>query len=128
MRYRLLCCLLPLLLVGCNLMYRPELRQGTLLTEENLANLKPGLTKRQVRLVLGSPSVSDSFHPDRWDYVYHVGLAGDDFPPPPRLTLYFSNDQLVRAEGELAPSSLKSVSEPSPDIPPSNETPGINPP
>jgi len=122
MRYRLICCLLPLFLVGCNLMYRPEMRQGTLLTDEALASLKPGLTKRQVRLVIGSPSINDPFHPDRWDYVYSLVLAGDKAAPPPRLTLYFENDQLVRAEGELVPDALKTATEtpPSTDTLPSN--------
>lgn len=104
---RLLCCLLPLLLMGCNLLYRPEMQQGNPVTAEALANLKPGLTKRQVRLVLGSPPVSDPFHPDRWEYVHNVARAGDQPKPPARLTLYFSNDQLVRAEGELAPPTLR---------------------
>jgi len=121
MRYRLLCCLLPLFLIGCNLMYRPVMRQGNLLTDENLASLKPGLSKRQVRLVLGSPSVSDPFHPDRWEYVYSVARAGEQPAPPPRLTLYFANDQLVRAEGELAPASLKSPGDTPPAAAPGNE-------
>lgn len=108
---------LALLLTGCNLLYRPELQQGNPVTEEMLASLKPGLTKRQVRLVLGSPSVSDPFHPDRWEYVYSVARAGDRPAPPPRLTLYFVNDQLVRADGELAPPALRAGSEPSPAEP-----------
>jgi len=111
---RLLCVLIPVLLVGCNLLYRPAMQQGNPVSPEILANLKPGLTKRQVRLVLGSPSVSDPFHPDRWEYVYSVARAGDRPAPPPRLTLYFVNDQLVRAEGELAPPVLRTGTEPTP--------------
>ena len=90
---------------GCNLLYKPEVQQGTLLSAEMLTNLKPGMTKRQVRLLLGSPPVSDIFHPERWDYLYSVNQT-DEKVTPQHLTLYFHNDKLVRAEGELAPAAL----------------------
>lgn len=102
--------LLVLLLVAttaaCGLLYRPEVQQGVPLTAEQLAGLRPGLSKRQVQLLLGSPPVTDSFHPDRWDYVYMIGEAGRIQAPEKRLTLHFRNDTLVRAEGELAPAAL----------------------
>jgi len=97
--------LLATLLAGCNLPYKPEVQQGTLLSAEMLANLKPDMTRRQVRLLLGSPPVSDTFHPERWDYVYSVSRTGEKITPQ-RLTLYFRNDTLVRAEGDLAPAAL----------------------
>jgi outer membrane protein assembly factor BamE len=97
--------LLAALLAGCNLLYKPEIQQGTLLSAEMLANLKPDMTRRQVRLLLGSPPVSDTFHPERWDYVYSVNRAGEKVTPQ-HLTLYFRNDTLVRAEGDLAPAAL----------------------
>lgn len=98
--------LLAVMASGCSLLYKPEIRQGTVLSAEMLANLKPGMTKRQVRLLLGSPPVSDIFHPERWDYLHTVSKAGEKITPPPRLTLYFHEDKLVRAEGELAPEAL----------------------
>lgn len=97
--------LLAMLAGGCNLLYKSEVQQGTLLSAEMLANLKPGMTKRQVRLLLGSPPVSDTFHPERWDYVYYMSHAGEKVTPQ-HLTLYFREDSLVRAEGELAPAAL----------------------
>jgi outer membrane protein assembly factor BamE len=102
---------LPILLLlatfagGCNLLYKPEVQQGTLISAEMLANLKPGMTKRQVRLLLGSPPVSDTFHPERWDYLYFMRQTAENVTPQ-HLTLYFQNDKLVRAEGELAPAAL----------------------
>ncbi|HJW80602.1 MAG TPA: outer membrane protein assembly factor BamE, partial [Acidiferrobacterales bacterium] len=90
---------------GCNLLYKPEVQQGTLLSTEMLANLKPGMTKRQVRLLLGSPPISDTFHPERWDYVYSVSRVGEKVTPQ-HLTLYFRSDTLVRADGDLAPAAL----------------------
>lgn len=100
---------LAALLSGCNLLYKPEVQQGDPLNPEVLTALKPGMTKRQVRLLLGSPPVNDVFHPDRWDYVYTVGRAGEAITPPPRLTLIFKDDVLVRAEGQLAPAALKNT-------------------
>jgi outer membrane protein assembly factor BamE len=97
--------LLAGLVAGCNLLYKPEIQQGTLLSVEMLANLKSGMTKRQVRLLLGSPPVNDTFHPERWDYVYSVGRAGEKTDPQ-HLTLFFHGDALVRAEGDLAPAAL----------------------
>ena len=105
MRLPLLIILLAALVAGCNLLYKPEVQQGTLLSPEMLANLKPGMTKRQVRLLLGSPPVSDAFHPERWDYVYSLVKVGEKATPQ-HLALYFRNDMLVRAEGELAPTAL----------------------
>ena len=106
MRPVLLVVLLALLASGCSLQYKPEVQQGTPLTPEALAALKPGMTKRQVRLLLGSPPVTDVFHPDRWDYLHTVGRAGEPAAAPPRLSLYFQNDALVSASGELAPPAL----------------------
>ena len=97
--------LLAALLAGCNLLYKPEVQQGVLLSPEMLANLKPGMSKRQVRLLLGSPPVNDVFHPERWDYVYSLSKPGEKVTPR-HLALYFSSDALVRAEGELAPAAL----------------------
>ena len=102
----LLVLVLGLLLSGCNVVYKQEIRQGNPLTEEMIAGLKSGMTKRQVRLLLGSPTISDSFHQDRWDYLYYVGKAGEPQPTPASLTLTFSNDQLVSATGALAPAAL----------------------
>jgi outer membrane protein assembly factor BamE len=98
--------LLVPMLSGCNLLYKVEVQQGNPLSAESLAGLKPGMTKRQVQLLLGSPSVNDVFHPDRWDYVHTVARAGEPIKPPPHLTLYFQNDALVSASGELAPATL----------------------
>ena len=119
MRHNLLTVLLLATMAGgCNLLYKPEVQQGTLLSAEMLANLKPGMTKRQVRLLLGSPPVSDTFHPERWDYLYSISQAGEKVTPQ-HLMLYFHNDKLVRAEGELAPAALVKTAN-------GNDTPDAN--
>src|SRR2546427_5764714 len=66
---------LPFLTAACDLApnltpYRMEIQQGNYITQEMVAQLKLGLTRDQVRFVLGTPLVSDIFHEERWDYVF----------------------------------------------------------
>ncbi|MDH4133914.1 MAG: outer membrane protein assembly factor BamE [Gammaproteobacteria bacterium] len=107
MPLRLLTVLILSLLTGCNILYKPEIQQGNPLSPEAIAGLRAGMTKRQVRLLLGTPTLNDVFHPDRWDYLHTLGRSGEPIDPPPVLTLHFRNDSLVRAEGKLAPAALK---------------------
>lgn len=51
--------------------YRVDVQQGNLLDDEDVEGVKPGMTRSQVRFLLGTPVVEDSFHKDRWDYVYY---------------------------------------------------------
>lgn len=77
---------------GCVTIYKPEVPQGNIITPQMLETLKIGMSKQQVRFLLGTPAIVDSFHPDRWDYVYWV-------PQGPRpLTLFFQQDQLIRLD------------------------------
>src|SRR5687767_14106840 len=50
--------------------YRMEIQQGNFVSQEMVSQLKPGMTREQVRFILGTPMVTDVFHPERWDYVY----------------------------------------------------------
>ena len=56
--------------------YRIEIQQGNYVSQEMIAQLKLGMTREQVRFVLGTPLVADIFHADRWDYVYYRERAG----------------------------------------------------
>lgn len=84
------------------LIYRPTIQQGNVITQEQVNQLKPGMSRRQVRFVLGSPTLRDVFHDDRWDYPYTEGVGST---PDQRkyLTVFFENDQLVRIAGDLHP-------------------------
>ena len=66
--------------------------------------LKPGMTKSQVRFALGTPLVSDVFHPNRWDYVYRFQKAGV-LTEQHHVTVVFENDLLKRVEGDVVPAS-----------------------
>jgi outer membrane protein assembly factor BamE len=104
---RLLSCLLScLLLPACALLYKVDVPQGNLLDQESIADVQPGMSKRQVSLLLGTPAVSSPFHHDRWDYLYSLSRRGR--PAETRnLTLHFDGDTLARIEGDLLPESTR---------------------
>ena len=60
---------LALTLAGCHLVYTPDVQQGNLLDKTMVSELKPGMTKHQVLLLMGTPSVTSPFEQNRWDYV-----------------------------------------------------------
>ncbi len=96
----LTCTLLAAAIAGCGLVYHPPLQQGNLLSKETVAKLKPGMTKHQVMVLMGSPSVASPFEHDRWDYVHAFAVDGGKMQVR-KLTLFFDNDTLVRTEGSL---------------------------
>lgn len=100
--------LLATALVGCGLVYKPDVQQGNLLDKKNVAELKSGMTKRQVLVLLGSPSVSSPFEQNRWDYVSTLQKRGRQLQAR-TLTLYFENDALVRTEGDFFPEDSKEL-------------------
>ena len=83
------------------IVYEPQLRQGTVLEEESVAQLEPGMSPRQVRFLLGAPSLEDPFSTGRWDYVHYVDPRSDDVEPVSRrLTVFFDeDDELIGARG-----------------------------
>ena len=87
--------------------YRIDIQQGNVLTQEMLSKLKAGMTRAQVRFVLGSPLIVDPFRTDRWDYVSTFEKQGKEVERR-RVTVIFVDDKLVRIEGDvtLSDSSL----------------------
>jgi len=84
--------------------YRMEIQQGNHLSQENVAKLKRGMTKDQVRFLLGTPLLTDIFHADRWDYLYRYLPENSNEVEERRLTVVFENEQLVRVEGDVVPA------------------------
>ena len=78
--------------------YRLEIVQGNVITSEQVALAKPGLTRAQVREVLGSPLLTDPFHGDRWDYVFTIRRQGAE-PQLRRIVVRFKSDVLECIEG-----------------------------
>jgi outer membrane protein assembly factor BamE len=109
-------CLAPLALLGaCALPslitpYRIEIQQGNFVSQEMASQLKPGMTREQVRFVLGSPLVADMFHADRWDYVYMKQLENFKGTEQRKLSVFFVDGKLKRVEGDVAPAQPKPAS------------------
>ncbi len=83
--------------------YRMVIQQGNFISQEMVAQLKPGMTKEQVRFVLGTPLVTDIFHADRWDYVF-FREAADGKREQRNLSVVFENSKLARVLGDLMPA------------------------
>jgi outer membrane protein assembly factor BamE len=83
--------------------YRMVIQQGNFISQEMVAQLKPGMSKEQVRFVLGTPLVTDIFHADRWDYVFFRELA-DGKREQRNLSVVFENSKLARVLGDLMPA------------------------
>jgi outer membrane protein assembly factor BamE len=80
--------------------YRMEIQQGNFVSQEMVAQLKPGMTKDQVRFILGTPMVTDIFHADRWDYIYWRE-ASNGRRESRKVTVLFENGQLARIDGDV---------------------------
>lgn len=76
------------------------MQQGNYVDQEMMSKLQLDMTRSQVLFVLGTPLVTDAFHPHRWDYVYLTGKAGD-VDRRRGITVVFSENQLVRIEGDV---------------------------
>jgi outer membrane protein assembly factor BamE len=86
--------------------YRIDIQQGNFLSPEMVAQLKKGMTREQVRFVLGTPLVTDIFHANRWDYVFYREL-GNGSKEQKRLSVFFEDDKLARATGDNVPANLE---------------------
>ncbi len=83
--------------------YKMEIQQGNFVTQEMISRLKLGMTREQVRFVLGTPLVADMFHADRWDYVYARQPRGGGPVEQRRFALFFEDSKLKRIEGDVVP-------------------------
>lgn len=89
-------------------LYKPEVVQGNFVSKEQVQALRPGMTRLQVRDILGTPLVTSLFHSDRWDYVFTMKRQRVE-PQSFRLTLFFKDDVLERFEGDDMPSETEFV-------------------
>jgi outer membrane protein assembly factor BamE len=87
--------------------YKIDIRQGNIITQEMVDQLRPGMTKRQVIFVMGTPLVADPFHQNRWDYIYNFQPGGGERVGE-RLTVYFEDDLLYSISGDFAPTTVSS--------------------
>ncbi len=104
--------LILLFITGCSsipsVLYKIDVQQGNIITQDMVDKLKPGMSKSQVRFVLGTALIGDVFHKDRWDYVYRLVQHGN-LVEEYKLTVFFEDDKLVRTAGDFS-DSLASIS------------------
>jgi len=130
------CLLLAVALGGCKQApelpsvlspYKIDVQQGNVVTQEMVSKLKAGMTRSQVRFVLGSPLVVDPFRGDRWDYVSTYQKQGREVERR-RVTVIFDDDKLVRIEGDVALGDGAVTSPASAEKSPANTVDGTKPP
>ena len=92
----------PNMLDNAPLMHHPDVQQGNIVTQDMINQLRPGMARRQVRYIMGTPILVDVFHQDRWDYIYSNKPGGDPRTQE-RVSLFFEDEKLVRIEGDFRP-------------------------
>lgn len=88
--------------VGFPGVYKIDVEQGNIVTQEMADQLKPGMSRRQVRFILGTPLIEDSFNQDRWDYLY-VKRNGPNVLSESLITVVFEGDNLLTVSGDYLP-------------------------
>lgn len=91
--------------------YKIDVQQGNVVTQDMLAQLEPGMDKSKVRFIMGTPIVLDVFHQDRWDYIYTFQPGGGERVER-RLSLFFKYDRLVKVTGDVKPAAGQIAREP----------------
>jgi outer membrane protein assembly factor BamE len=103
-------CIASLSITACSryhLVHKIDVQQGNVITQDEVNLLEPGMSRRQVQFIMGSPMVADVFHQDRWDYIYLMEPGYGEIVEE-RITLYFENDELARTSGTVRPDEAGS--------------------
>ena len=91
--------------------YKIDVQQGNVLTQDMVSQLKPGLTKDQVRFVLGTPMLMDMFHANRWDYVYRLQKGSTGDVEMRKFSTFFDADgKLIRVAGDVTAAQASDAS------------------
>lgn len=92
-----------LLASGC--VYQAALSQGNLLDQEDIDQIEVGMTRGQIRFLLGTPMIDDPFHTARWDYIYYLKLGRQDASFKRWVSVFFTDDRVseIRKDQELDP-------------------------
>ena len=92
-------------LAGCSFpgVYKIDIQQGNVVTQDMIDQLKPGMTRRQVRFIMGNALISDTFHADRLDYLYSIQPGGGQRLQEHVSIFFNESDQLVGLSGDFMP-------------------------
>ncbi|WP_454830721.1 outer membrane protein assembly factor BamE [Pseudoxanthomonas wuyuanensis] len=105
MRKFLLVAALASTTAGCGILYKQPIYQGNLIEQSAVEQLQVGQSKQQVQALLGSPSIADPFHADRWDYTASERTNRRGSTEIKNFTLYFDGNSLARWEGDYFPEN-----------------------
>lgn len=105
MRKFLLVAALAFSTAGCGILYKQPIYQGNLLEKTAVDQLQAGQSKQQVQALLGTPSIADPFHANRWDYTASERTNRRGHTEIKNLTLYFDGNSLSKWEGEYFPEN-----------------------
>lgn len=86
-----------------NIVHKIDIQQGNIVDQEMVDRLRPGMSRRQVQFIMGSPTLVDTFHEERWEYIYRMHKSGDAPTKKYRVSLFFNKDSLARIEGDMRP-------------------------
>jgi outer membrane protein assembly factor BamE len=84
--------------LACGCVYRINIQQGNFLDQKAVDQVANGMTRSQVRYLLGTPMVADSFNKSRWDYIYYLKKGRSRHVDSRRVTVYFDGDKVVNLE------------------------------
>lgn len=84
--------------------YRPDVQQGNVITREMAEQLREGMSREQVRFLLGTPLLVSAFHSDRWDYIYRLKRGKGDEEQTRRVTVWFKDNRLAKFDAVDLPN------------------------
>lgn len=92
-------------LAGCSFpgVYKIDIQQGNVVTQDMIDQLRPGMTRSQVRFIMGNPLITDTFHANRWDYLYSLQPGGGQRLQERVSVNFDANDQLAGLSGDFMP-------------------------
>jgi outer membrane protein assembly factor BamE len=91
--------LLTLPVTGC--VYRVDVQQGNLLDDQEIEAVKVGMTRSQIRFLLGTPAIADPFHADRWDYIYYFRRGRQRTVDRAWLIVYFDGERVREVQRDV---------------------------
>ncbi|SNX29025.1 Beta-barrel assembly machine subunit BamE [Polynucleobacter meluiroseus] len=91
--------------------YVPDVVQGNFISSEQYSKLQLGMSREQVRQILGTPLLADYFHVNRWDYIFEFKRAGQTLGKERRVTIFFEGDKVTKFDGDALPTEVELVAE-----------------
>ncbi len=96
-----------LAVAGSGCVYRINIQQGNYLDQAAVEQVKDGMTRSQVRYLLGTPMVADSFDKERWDYIYYLKKGRTRHVDSRRVTVYFDGDKVAKIDKPTAEEAAR---------------------